>query len=97
MSIVCCDSYHNTTPRNGKPETYRGAFFKTSNSSSVGKARPKTSFGLGFFFSSPEGSLGTDCGGLQEKRNVNDYKIEWESNKNIEIGNGRGTLELYHQ
>jgi hypothetical protein len=47
--------------------TYRGAFFNTSNSSSVGNGRPKTSFGLGFFFSSP--LTGTDSGGLQEKCN----------------------------
>jgi hypothetical protein len=47
--------------------TYRGAFFSTSNSSSVGNGRPKTSFGLGFFFSSP--LTGADSGGLQEKCN----------------------------
>lgn len=46
-------------------QQYRGAFFKTSNSSSVGKGRPKTSFGLGFFFS----LVGIDSRDLQGKEN----------------------------
>lgn len=49
-------------------DTYRGAFLRISNSSSVGKGRPKTSFGLGFFFSAPLGSLpGKDSVGLQDE------------------------------
>ena len=51
-------------------ETYRGAFLRISNSSSVGKGRPKTSFGLGFFFFSVIGSLpGKDSGALQDSAN----------------------------
>lgn len=51
-------------------DTYRGAFLRTSNSSSVGKERPKTSLGLDFCFSlvlAPP--RGKDSGGLQDEAN----------------------------
>ena len=53
----------------GQP--YRGASFKIANSSSVGKGRPKTSLGLGFFFSSPMWSMpGIDSRVLQDNENI---------------------------